>query len=163
MLRKLKIYLKDYPNHTLGRGFINPTNEQNILERIYQTLNQEPYKNLTVLKWFYGTECLNRQGDVLPNIFIGKTWEEENKVILREYVLVYCQEQVSCSSKCVEWIEPRPGMPDDACVTLRCSIDDAIKIQRYAAANSKMKYIYKNDKDALQDFLAVHHASLVEK
>ena len=60
----------------------------------------------------------------------------------------------------IEWIEPYDA---DADTTLICRMttEDAIKAQKKAAAAKN--YTYQSDQAALDDFMAVHWAQLVNE
>lgn len=63
----------------------------------------------------------------------------------------------------VEWIEPYGPEPlaENVCV-MRVRESTAIAAEKYIASLRVPPYEYKSDKDALDDFIAVHWAQIVE-
>lgn len=60
----------------------------------------------------------------------------------------------------IEWIEPFG--PNSEPVFCRVSEETAITTQRHSALFSAKKYVYKTDAEALEDFITVHWAKVVE-
>ena len=65
-------------------------------------------------------------------------------------------------SKWIEWIEPFG--PDSEPVYCRVTEQTAIATQKYTAATlpGRTSYIYATDAEALDDFVTVHWASVIE-
>lgn len=96
-MKKLKIYLRDNPDHILGYGLLFPVSRQFILDKIFRVLSQEKYKHWKIVEYFPGQEVLHPDGSVTPNENRRFKTDEaklpENRGVLREYVVVYCQER----------------------------------------------------------------------
>ncbi len=62
----------------------------------------------------------------------------------------------------VEFVEPWGADPKGV-ATIRIKEQDAINYQKRAAAKARPDFFYKDDKDALMDFMTIHWAHMVEQ
>lgn len=62
--------------------------------------------------------------------------------------------------KYVEWIEPYDNETDTTLIC-RLTVEDAIKAQRHHAFAQK-GFVYETEQQALDDFVTVHWAKIVE-
>jgi len=58
----------------------------------------------------------------------------------------------------VEWVEP---FFESEPVIMKITVATAIRFQKAAAARINKNFVYKSDEEALEDFLVVHWAKLI--
>ena len=63
--------------------------------------------------------------------------------------------------KFVQWCEPFDGGDDPPTIVCRMTLDDAVRAQRRVARLHEHEY--ESDERALEDFLAVHWAEVIDE
>ena len=65
-------------------------------------------------------------------------------------------------TKYVEWVQPNELYPD-IMETIQISVEDAIKVQRRNVSSSHPAFLYRDDAQALDDFVCGRWAKIVEE